>query len=242
MRLEVVGKVHPQQGGWTIEGVREIHFPDGRWRVALHQSSVVVLIDGDEPADLNTFVQNVRSVVDGVVDAVGFELAFPLRFELTHLIKDGEMIAFVQAGWPALRAADGSTEQPAWMDEDELTPMITEIVRVPLIRYAVADVQRAVEMPDDTAFYCYRALESLRTMFLEGEDEGAARARSWRCLREELRLAREAIDAVKVLADKRRHGGHRVLTEQDRMDCLILTRRAIRVAIERTRTSSNTEA
>ena len=95
MHLEVVGKVHPQQGGWGIDGVREIHFPEQIWRIAMRQSSVVVLIDGNEPSDLHTFIQDVRSVVGGIVDSVGFQLAVPLRFEPTHAIKDGEVVAFV---------------------------------------------------------------------------------------------------------------------------------------------------
>jgi hypothetical protein len=141
------------------------------------------------------------------------------------------MIAFVQAGWPALPTADGSSGQPDWVEEEVLSPLVSEVVAVPLVRYALADAQRAIELPDDTAFYCYRALESLRTMFLDGADEGASRARSWRTLREQLRLTRKEIDAVKVLADRRRHGGHHVLSEQDRMHCLLLTRRAIRTAV-----------
>lgn len=231
MHLHVLGKVHPQQGGWTVENIREFRFPDGTWHVAIRQSSVVVIIDGEEPGDFGTFINDVRSVVGGVVDALGFELAVPLRFEATHAIKDGEAVSFIKPGWPDLRALETPPDND-WVPEVRLAPIVGATVETPLIRYAVADAQRAIEMPDDTAFYCYRAIESLRLLFLEGDDDtGTPRATSWNLLRTELGVTRSDLDAVKRFADRRRHGGHHILSEEDRLQCLLTTRRAIRSAV-----------
>jgi hypothetical protein len=228
-----MGKVHPQQGNWAVEGVREFNFPNGTWRLAIRESSVVVIVDGEEPEDLPTFVNDVRSVVGGVIDALGFELAQPLRFEPTHAVKDGTTLMFIQPGWPELRDAEVVTTGE-WVDEVHLGPLIDATVTSPLLRYAIADSQRAIEMPDDTAFYSYRAIESLRLLFLVGdEDSGSARAESWKDLRAELALTRSELDAIKRFADRRRHGGHFVLTEVDRLQCLLTTRKAIRSAVRR---------
>ena len=187
-----------------------------------------MIIDADEPPDFATFINEVRSIVGGVVDSLGFELAVPLRFEATHAIKDGDVVHFIQQGWPELRVLEQGTESPDdWVVEVHLAPVLDATVANPLIRLAVSDAQRAIESPDDAAFYCYRAIESLRLLFLNGDDSGGARAESWRLLRTELSLTREELDAVKQLADRRRHGGHQVLTEQDRRQCLLTTRRAM---------------
>ena len=99
-------------------------------------------------------------------------------------------------------------------------------------RHALGDVQRAVELADDTAFYCYRAIESLRLLFLDGDsDDKAARADSWTALRGQLTVSREDLDNIRLMANPRRHGGQRVLTEADRQSCLLLTRRALKTAV-----------
>jgi hypothetical protein len=141
-------------------------------------------------------------------------------------------VAFIQPGWPELVGAEAANEPDgAWVTEGRLGPLIDGVVGNPLIRHAIADAQRAIEAPDDTAFYCYRAIESLRLLYLDGDDSGAARSESWQQLRSELGLSREELDAIKQFADRRRHGGHHVLSEQDRRQCLVTTRRAVRAAI-----------
>jgi hypothetical protein len=196
-----------------------------------------VLIDGEEPESLTTFINDIRSLVGGIVDALGFELGVPLRYEPTHAIKDGQGVSFIQPGWPDLRDTTAS-ENDEWVHEDNLGPLIQASVTTPLIRYAIADAQRAIELPDDTAFYCYRAIESLRLLFLVGdEDRGRARADSWGSLRSELNLERPELEAIKKLADKRRHGGPVLLSEEDRRQCLLVARRTIRLAVERYATS-----
>jgi hypothetical protein len=232
MRLHVLGRIHPQEGDWVVEEIRELSFPDGTWHLAIRHSSVVVTIEGAEPTHFGTFVNEVRSVVGGLVDVLGFELAIPLRFEATHAIKDGgETVYFIQQGWPELRALEAAQDE-TWVPEIRLGPLVSATVGTPLLRWAIADSQRAIEAPDDTAFYCYRAIESLRHLFLDGDDEGAVRSRSWERLRDELGLTRDELDSVKEFADKRRHGGHSVLTEDDRRLCLLTTRRAIRSAVQ----------
>jgi hypothetical protein len=74
-------KIHPQQGNWNIAGVRTLTFDDATWIVAVRASSVVVVVEAPDPPELGTFINNVRSIVGGVIDALGFGFAVPLRFE-----------------------------------------------------------------------------------------------------------------------------------------------------------------
>jgi hypothetical protein len=233
MRLRLLGKVHPQQGNWNIDGIRTLTFDDATWMIAVRASSVIVVVEAPEPPEFMTFVNELRSIVGGVIDALGFGFAVPLRFEPTHAFKDDHEVMWLHQGWPYLRELEqGAPATDGWMPESELAPVIDAAVKSPLIRHALADVQRAVELPDDTAFYCYRAIESLRLLFLDGDrDAGTARADSWSALREHLALSREELDDIRLMANPRRHGGHRVLTEADRQRCLLLTRRAVRTAI-----------
>ena len=207
--------------------------PNGLRRVAVRQSSVVVVIDGDEPDDFATSINDIRLVVGGIVDSLGSELPEPLRFEPTHANKDGNDLSFIQQGWPELRnsAAPRADDSAAG---GGLQVLVDATLASTFIRHAIADGQRAIAAPDDTAFYSYRAIESLRLSHLSGEDDtGSARSESWETLRRELGQTRVELDAIKGLADRRRHGGHRVLTESDRRDCLLIVRKAIRAAARR---------
>jgi hypothetical protein len=120
----------------------------------------------------------------------------------------------------------------SWVSEEQLAPLINAAVTSPTIRHALADAQRAIELPDDTAFYCYRAIESLRHLFVVGDrDDGRARAASWDVMRSTLAIERDDLDWLRLLANERRHGGHIALSEADRRRALTLARRALRLAV-----------
>lgn len=72
------GVVHPQGGGWTFDEPIEVPFDDGVWTVILVASQFRVAVRGVLPSDLASFRNEVLSIVQGCLDALGFCLATPL--------------------------------------------------------------------------------------------------------------------------------------------------------------------
>jgi len=86
----------------------------------------------------------------------------------------------------------------------------------------LSDICDAMRRPDGTAFYCYRAIETLQQYFIKvfniENDKDA-----WETLRTRLGVDRKRINAVKEFADPRRHGGARAMTYEDRKTILATT-------------------
>lgn len=229
MELILFGQVHPLNGGWTVPKRQELVWNQHSVLVEVTSSRVVAVVQGEEPDHLMTFINDVRAAIGTVVDGLGFGLGIPLRVEVTHGLKDGDELLNLWPGWPELVVLEGREVPSGSLPKEELAPIVLASTGSVAVRHALADVQRAIEFFDDTGFYCYRAMESLRSLFLVDEsDRGRGRARSWDGLREFLSIDRADLDFIKQFADERRHGGHSNMTEDDRRRCLLLTRMALR--------------
>lgn len=66
------GVVHPQGGGWYFEDPIEIPFDDGHWTILLVASQFRVVVRSEVPNDLATFRNELLSIVQGCLDALGF--------------------------------------------------------------------------------------------------------------------------------------------------------------------------
>ncbi|MFF0532884.1 hypothetical protein ACFYT3_31500 [Nocardia amikacinitolerans] len=101
------------------------------------------------------------------------------------------------------------------------------------IRHALADLRSALSLSDDTAFYCYRALESLRQEFIDDSDPRPAREkRSWERLRAALGVDEERARELAALATPRRHGANPHLPYDVRRMWLEWTRELVAIYIE----------
>jgi hypothetical protein len=102
----VVGVVHPTYGGWRFDEPQRFSFLDGRWMLVLQQSQFHVFIEGAEPSDLGTFLNEVGSAVQGCLDSLGFHLAAPLRAEISSMVIDGNRLVYRSSQWSELLAED----------------------------------------------------------------------------------------------------------------------------------------
>jgi len=205
VRTYISGGVHPLPGGWHLEEPVEITFPDGRWQISLQGSQFHVLLDSPPIQDLATFLNEVLSVVQGVLDALGFHLAVALRAEASSFVTQGNTLVLRRPTWEDLRQAPNS---PPYVDDSTLSPFVHASASNSFARLALADLRAALEYPDDTAFYSYRAIETVRQSFLSGStDTETERRKSWQTMRETLSLDRHSLDQVRDLAMPRRHGG-----------------------------------
>jgi hypothetical protein len=228
VRTYVTGGVHPLSGGWRLEHPVELTFPESRWHISLQSSQFHVLLDSPPIQDFATFSNEVVSVVQGLLDALGFHLATPLRAEVSSLVTQGNTLVIRTLTWEELREAPNS---PPYVDGSTLQPFFEATASNSFARHALADLRAALEYPDDTAFYAYRAIETVRQSFLAGDtDTDASRKKSWQALRDTLNVDRESLDQARALATPRRHGeaGTLWLSEVQRLQVLTLARVVVR--------------
>jgi hypothetical protein len=213
----VTGVVHPSQGGWYFD--EPIRF--GRWMVVIRDSQFHVFIEEDEPDDLETFRNEVGSIVQGCLDSLAYHLATSLRAEIKSMVIDGNKLVYRSTRWNEL-LADGSKTS---VTEDELQPFVVASIQEPLARLALADLRAAIESPDDTVLLTYRAVESIRQWFLDGdEDDGTSRKASWIAMRSTLSVDERSIRRISELARSRRHGGATPSTAEERKESILIAR------------------
>ncbi len=111
VRSYASGTVHALSGGWELERPVELTFPDGRWTIIVRSSKFHVLLESVAPIqDQATFSNEVVSVVQGLLDALGFHLAAALRAELSSIVVDGRTLVLRELTWPDLRENPGDPE------------------------------------------------------------------------------------------------------------------------------------
>jgi hypothetical protein len=76
------------------------------------------------------------------------------------------------------------------------------------VRQALADVREAIKSPTNTAFFCYRAIESLKNGYGRNHDKPATPDATWEQFRNQYALSKDAIMQIKSFADPIRHGNY----------------------------------
>jgi hypothetical protein len=99
-------------------------------------------------------------------------------------------------------------------------------VRNDYFRHALADFRRAILEADDTAAFCFRAVEALRETFVDDKiKEKKQDKESWFALNKALRLEKSYLDRVRALALPQRHGDRQeYVSGNARIDLLGRTR------------------
>ena len=128
---------------------------------------------------------------------------------------NGELRVF-GVGFSSLTDAVG--ERPL---ELEKLSKVTE--KSPEFRAAIADLREAIRMPDDTAFFCYRAIERIRLAFATPGD-GNDKNQSWERLHGALGTEPGQVDDLKEFskefATPQRHGEITPMSWDDRLDAM----------------------
>lgn len=219
------GLIHPVYGGWFLEKPMELAFPDGKWILVVRDSRFHLFLHGPPPEDVATLRNEIVSLVQGCLDGMAFHLAASLRVEVVSLVIDGTHLVHFTTQWPDLLEGPLRAQIP----EGELQPFFQAALTEPLARAALADLRSAIEMPDDTSFLAYRALESVRQWFLAvgAEDEENARKQSWAKMRSELGVGEKECRRLASLAAVRRHGGVQPPTASERLEALRFARQVV---------------
>lgn len=98
---------------------------------------------------------------------------------------------------------------------------------IPFLRRCFADLRSSIRYPADTAFFCYRAIESLMKCHMAENPSITNESNVWDSFRKTFSLQKNDIYEVKNLADPVRHGKPLVITWSDREKALTITWKAV---------------
>lgn len=224
-----IGIVHPQAGAWYIDEPVLAHRDDETITLLVRDSAFQVRVSTpatDEKVDQAWIDQawlRASATVRGVLDALGYHLGAAIDIQMVSGTVDNRGFVFPTV----MRPVFGTVQVPR-VDGSVLQKYVKHSIDNANLRHALGDVRQALQLDDDSAFYCYRAIESLRQHYVDGDEEvGAVRAESWRRLRDALAVSREQIQAIGEAAKARRHGGADRSNPSDRVEFLTTTRQMI---------------
>jgi hypothetical protein len=227
--IELHGVVHPQSSCWRLDEPFHLGFPDSEWTIVMSDSKFRVLARGPSPNDLATYRNEVMSVVRGVLDAIGFHLGAVLTPELHGFVAfpvngSAGLLGAPAVAWHELTGRDPVTALR--VDATDLGPFMRAAAGDSLIRCALSDLSMAIDRPDDTGFYAYRAVESARQYFRKPAD-GDEQDVPWARLHEALGYTKEDLVPLAHAARPRRHGDLQLITEAQRLESLRIARDVI---------------
>lgn len=179
-------------------------------------------VDGDPGMDeLQNYVRD--GIVRPAIDALNYLWGRGYDVSITSVVMPtGKEISFgvgIQELWEA------RDERPLTFENFERLWAV--LLQSPELRRALGNLREAIRLSEDTGFFCYRAVESLRHHFYRKTDtksNGKVDTEpSWKRLREALRIDRSWIDALKPFADEQRHGKLPYMSGLDRVSAMQYT-------------------
>jgi len=181
--------------------------------LSIRGSQVSVVVQSENVNnDLASLRNYVRQCVRSAVDMLNYIWGQGFDVQLTSVVNlNGEHIVF-NVEIPELSTAQA--ERP--LTVEQLWKLVCESQ---YLRRALGDLRESVQQSEDTGFFCFRAVESIRQYFWQ-EKDGENKKPSWERLRNELRIDKSWIDALKPFADKQRHGSTDFMSAQDRTSAM----------------------
>lgn len=223
------GRIHPERYQWGISPPYEtiITHYDGAsslLQINIVASQVTVVVHTNSSDAALDMKNRVTRQVRNLADALGYVTGAALDVEI------------ISCTTPSLgsevfnTAFDGLLENEAGSEESIkiFNALIARASQSQYIRMALADLRNAIREPLDTCVNCYRAVESIRHEYLEGEsDNSKARTKSWIRLREAVGVGEAELRWLEERATPRRHGKPLDVTHAERERALRLARRVV---------------
>jgi hypothetical protein len=216
MRVEpylFYGVVLPERAqlslGYSLEFSHIASGVTGKARVSIVLNQVAVWVDSDHAWDFHDLRNVVLTIVQSHLAMVGYLRGYAYDCEITRVVNREREIDWVFGiDVPCLA---GRVKSDLDYALSTLRAKTTGVNGVYLNR-CFADLVSAIKHADDTGFYCYRAIESLRHHCAEVNGlAGDDKAKQWAKFRSVAGCDEQTLREIKAAADPVRHG--RVATE-----------------------------
>lgn len=220
-KLFFSGIVLPERAMLSVSEVRsQIVGPDGNAYATLAlniwSNQISVVVESDEP-DIYTLRNVVRSEAEFVTNVAGFLCGYGYDIEITKVFGEAlEPTHVFGIDIPVLfRRTEG---RDIGLLVNAILPLCFGSDAI-YIRRCLADLSFAIKRADDTPFYCFRALESLRQSFgaeLSDVDQ-------WKAMAEAVGSSKAEMEPLRARAFPARHGVPVPLSDHERQELLSFT-------------------
>jgi hypothetical protein len=224
-KLFLSGTLHPERAMLSVSNLEhEFTAPDGkkqgRIKFNVYSNQVTAFVEWENASeDIYTIRNITRTSVELITNVVGFLKGYAYDVEITKIF-DGELdLSFVFGiQIPALEERNKSRDSSG---VNHIYPLCFGTEGV-YLRRCLSDLSMAIKHADDTPFYCFRALESLKQYF-GFVNELAADREQWEAMASVVGGKPEDIEPIRALAFPARHGVPDPITDQKRRDVFFLT-------------------
>lgn len=194
----------------------------GKAHVSVILNQVAVWIDSDVEWDIFDLRNVVRNLLQNELAIVGYLKGHAYDLEIKRVLNRALGIDYIFGiDIPCIAERNKSIDLDARISAIREITGGTEGV---LLHRCFNDLMMAIKNPEDTGFYCYRAIESLRQhCILKYKLPSEKKSEQWKKLRELAQCDEKAIRDIKSAADPVRHGEVTAITSQDREKLFIQT-------------------
>lgn len=191
-------------------------------KVSIVLNQVAVWIESEHEWDIFDLRNVVKNLVQGQLDMIGFIKGYAYDLEVTRVLNHVRGIDFVFGiDIPCL------TERGKDLDLNaELNKLRNKMIgpNGVYLNRCFNDLVSAMKNADDTGFYCYRAIESLRHHCAAlNALQSAEKSTQWTKFREIMGCDEDILRSIKEAADPLRHGEDTGITSVERGALLMST-------------------
>jgi hypothetical protein len=183
--------------------------------VSIILNQVAVRVESEHNWDIFDLRNVVKNIVQNQLAMVGYLMGYAYDFEVTRVLNQSREIDYVFGiDIPCLTERVKVIDLPGALAKLRDKTIGTNGV---FLNRCFADLVSSMKNADDTGFYCYRAIESLRHHCAAVHGlSGAEKAKQWEKFREVSRCTEEILREIKAAADPLRHGEASGATAIDR--------------------------
>jgi hypothetical protein len=204
---------------------------DGIAKISVMLNQVAVWIQSEHEWDIFDLRNIVKNIVQGQLDMIGYLKGYAYDFEITRALNQSRGVDIVFG-----------IDIPCLADRDNSLDLKTELAKLRsktigpngvYLTRSFNDLVSAMKHAEDTGFYCYRAIESLRHHCAAVHNlSSAEKSTQWEKFRKVAGCDEATIRSIKDAADPLRHGQNTGITSDERTSLFIATWNVVESYIE----------
>ena len=220
------GLVHPERAQISLQCSFEFtHFTTSEQataRISIVLNQVAVWVDTNIVWDIHDLRNVVKAMVSHELEVVGFIKGLAYDVEIRRVLNPEHEVDYVfGVEIPCIADRNKGIDLSARASEIRSKTNGDEGV---FLHRCFADLVSAMKNADDTGFYCYRAVESLRQHCIVKFDlDPAKKDEQWAKVRKLSGCTEEVLREIKTAADAARHGEVVKITSEQRQRLFLIT-------------------
>lgn len=210
--------------GWDREVEARIGGASAKISVRIALNQIAVWVDTDTDWNVWDLRNEIKTLIQSTLSVCGYFSGNAYDFEITRVVCRERNIDVVFG----INIQCITTRYQGVFNQSLFIAILNQFSGEEglLLQRCFADLTSAMQRPLDTAFYCYRAIESLNHHCAsihglheanEGVSEKALRDAQWRKFRQVAQIDRDKVMFVKDASDVVRHGRQAHVTDDDRI-------------------------